>query len=115
MDNLKTGDKVICVSATGYLVEGQTYTVKSTFGGVTHHNSITVDECVVNEGFKSYRIDRFEKVQPPNLVAISNDDLETILDAFIALDYYSEGTYINMSSYSRVVDKIEGQMKTNEN
>ena len=113
--NLKTGDKVICIDATGYLVEGQTYTVKSTFGGVTSHNSITVDECVVNEGFKSYRIDRFEKVHPPNLVAISNDDLETILDAFIALDYYSEGTYINMANYSRVVDKIEGQIKTNEN
>tara|TARA_R110002050_G_scaffold137_1_gene905 strand:- start:8588 stop:8935 length:348 start_codon:yes stop_codon:yes gene_type:complete len=115
MDNLKTGDKVICVSATGYLVEGETYTVKHTYGGVTSHNAITVNECSVKKGFEYYKIDRFEKVQPPNLVAISIDDLETILDAFIALDYYSEGTYINMSSYSRVVDKIEGQIKTNEN
>ena len=112
---LKTGDKVICTSATGYLVEGETYTVKDTFGGVTSHSAITVNECDVNKGFKSYRIDRFEKMQPPNLVAISVDDLETILDAFIALDYYSEGTYINMANYSRVVDKIEGQIKTNEN
>ena len=112
---LKTGDKVICTSATGYLVEGETYTVKDTFGGVTSHSAITVNECDVNKGFKSYRIDRFEKMQPPNLVAISIDDLETILDAFIALDYYSEGTYINMANYSRVVDKIEGQIKTNEN
>jgi hypothetical protein len=112
---LKTGDKVICTSATGYLVEGETYTVKDTFGGVTSHSAITVNECDVNKGFKSYRIDRFEKVQPPNLVAITTDDLETILDAFIALDYYSEGTYINMANYSRVVDRIEGQIKTNEN
>jgi hypothetical protein len=112
---LKTGDKVICTSATGYLVEGETYTVKDTFGGVTSHSAITVNECDVNKGFKSYRIDRFEKLQLPNLVAISIDDLETILDAFIALDYYSEGTYINMANYSRVVDRIEGQIKTNEN
>ena len=95
--NLKTGDKVICVSATGYLVEGETYTVKHTYGGVTSHNSITVNECAVSKGFEYYKIDRFEKVQPPNLITISNDDLETILDAFIALD------------------KIEGQIKTNEN
>tara|TARA_B110001469_G_C9565481_1_gene280453 strand:+ start:119 stop:463 length:345 start_codon:yes stop_codon:yes gene_type:complete len=112
---LKTGDKVICVSATGYLVEGQTYTVKHTYGGVTSHNAITVNECSVEKGYEYYRIDRFEKVQPPNLVVISNDDLETILDAFIALDYYSEGTYINIANYSRVVDKIEGQIKTNNN
>jgi hypothetical protein len=112
---LKTGDKVICIDATGYLVGGETYTVKEAFGGVTSHNSITVDECVVDAGFKSYRIDRFEKIQPPNLVAISNDDLEFILDAFVALDYYSEGTYINIANYSRVVDKIEGQIKTNNN
>ena len=115
MTKLKTGDKVICVSATGYLVEGETYTVKHTYGGVTSHNAITVNECSVKKGFEYYKIDRFEKVQPTNLVAISIDDLETILDAFIALDYYSEGTYINMSSYSKVVDKIEGQIKTNEN
>jgi hypothetical protein len=113
--NLKTGDKVICIDPTGYLVDGQTYTVKHTYGGVTSCNAITVNECAVSKGFEYYKIHRFEKVQPLNLVAISNDDLETILDAFIALDYYSEGTYINIANYSRVVDDIEGQIKTNEN
>ena len=113
--NLKKGDKVICISATGYLVEGQTYTVKEFFRVANSQIGINVDECVVKAGFKSYMIDRFEKVKPPNLITISNDDLETILDAFIALDYYSQGTYINIARYAKVVDNIEGQININEN
>lgn len=113
--NLKTGDRVKCINATGYLVEGQTYTVKETFGTVTNHNSITVNECVVNEGFKSYGINRFEKLNPPNLVSISNDDLEYITDAFLALDYFSEGTYINLANLSGIIDKIENQVRINVN
>jgi hypothetical protein len=112
--NLKTGDKVICIDPTGYLVEGETYTVKATFGEVTSHNSITVDECVVNAGFKSYKINRFEKVKPPNLVAITQFDLETIQDAIYALDYYSEGTFVNLEGLAKVADNIERQMTEND-
>ena len=113
--DLIVGDKVICTEPTGYLVEGQTYTVSALFKQGTTLVGITVNECHVQDGYKSYIIERFTKVEPQNLVAISNDDLETIMDAFVALDYYSEGTYVNMRNYSIVVDKIEGQIKTNNN
>ena len=113
--DLIVGDKVICTEPTGYLVEGQTYTVSALFKDDDGVFGITVDECSVQQGYNSYITERFEKVEPQNLVAISNDDLETIMDAFVALDYYSEGTYVNMRNYSIVVDKIEGQIKTNNN
>ena len=112
---LIVGDKVICTEPTGYLVEGQTYTVSALFKQDTELVGITVEECHTKDGYKSYITERFIKVEPQNLVAISNDDLETIMDAFVALDYYSEGTYVNMRNYSIVVDKIEGQIKTNNN
>ena len=113
--DLKVGDKVICIEPTGYLVEGQTYEVSALFnkGGTTV--GITVKECHTQDGYKSYIVERFKKIEQQNLVAISDDDLETMLDAFIALDYYSEGTYVNMRNYSIVIDKIEGQIKTNNN
>ena len=113
--DLKVGDKVLCTEPTGYLVEGQTYTVSALFKQGTTLVGITVNECHVQDGYKSYITERFSKAEPQNIVAITSDDLEAILDAFIALDYYSEGTYINLANYSRIVDKIEGQIKTNEN
>lgn len=112
---LKTGDKVVCIDATGYLVDGETYTVDSVFSSSGTIVGISVKECVTKKGYLSYLTERFTKLEPPNLVAITNDDLEALLDAFIALDYWSEGTYVNMRSYSKVVDKIESQINMNKN
>ena len=112
---LKTGDKVICKEPTGYLVKDQTYTVDAVFKRGNDVVSITVNECVVHQGYNSYRVNRFDKVRQPNLIAITDDEIESIVDACIALDYFSEGAYVNMSKYGSIVDKIEGQVKLNNN
>ena len=113
--NLQQGDKVICVDATGYLVDGQQYTVKRVFHLDNKIIGVTVNECIQKEGFSCYRTNRFIPIEKPYTVSITSDDLESLLDAFVALDYYSEGTYINIANYSKVVDKIEGQIKKNNN
>ena len=113
--DLKVGDKVTCIDATGYLVEGQAYTVKALFKRGNLLKAITVDECINKKGYSSYLVERFEKIELPSLVTLTSDDMESILDAFIALDYYSEGTYVNMNSYGNVVNKLDRQVNINNN
>ena len=108
---LKIGDKVTCIDATGYLVKNEVYTVKGIFGTPSGNRSIIVNECSVNKGYGSYKLDRFEKVKLPNLISVTDDDLETMIDAFIALDYYSEGTYVNIANCGKLIDRIESQVR----
>jgi len=108
---LKTGDKVTCIDATGYLVKNEVYTVKDIFGTNSGNRSITVNECLVKEGYEFYKLNRFEKVKLPKLIPITDDDLETMVDAFIALDYYSEGSYANIANCSKLIDRIESQVR----
>lgn len=111
MKNLKVGDKVICVKATGFLAAGETYTVKGLHKGKAFDDlrGVTVVECVNKVGYISYGIDRFRKANTSHSVDISEDDLNSLIDAVISLDYYSEGTYINLQSVNSVLSKLEGQ------
>ena len=56
--DLILGEKVLCVDATGYLAEGQIYTVESIFKQGKVINSITVNECDEMDGYKSYLVKR---------------------------------------------------------
>tara|TARA_R110000737_G_scaffold326533_1_gene340316 strand:- start:247 stop:600 length:354 start_codon:yes stop_codon:yes gene_type:complete len=111
MKKFKVGDKVICVKATGFLVAGETYTVKGLhlYDGSGDLLGITVVECVNKEGYVSYGVDRFEKIDTSHSVDISENDLNSLIDAVISLDYYSEGTYINLQSVNSVLYKLENQ------
>ena len=82
----KKGDKVICNNAIGYLVKGQTYTVKEAFG-ITGTVSITVEECSEKEGYGSYKIGRFSMVNKCNHIVLTDNEVHLLIDAFIALDF----------------------------
>jgi hypothetical protein len=105
----KKGDKVICNDATGYLVKGQTYTVKEAFG-IAETVSITVEECSEQEGYGSYKIHRFSMVNKCNHIVLTDNEVHLLIDAFIALDFFSEGTYINLNGLSIVISNVQNQV-----
>lgn len=115
---IKVNQQLICIDATGYLVDGEVYTVKEVFN---YGSAVTVNECVNKDNFGAYSLERFffkeedeelDEIETAT-IDLSIDEFETLADSLAALRYFSEETYINLKQLSTLIDKIELNFNTN--